>query len=95
MAEGRGRPGGGSPVAGRRLLLLLLLPGALLSFLPQATPHPSVTHRYENVKAVEISVQPTAVEEVISGGKDAVEVQHQSKKKKNDIIELKETLEVF
>ncbi|XP_058012222.1 mucin-2-like isoform X3 [Ahaetulla prasina] len=78
MAEGRGRPGGGSPVAGRRLLLLLLLPGALLSFLPQATPHPSVTHRYENVKAVEISVQPTAVEEVISGGKDAVEVQQPS-----------------
>lgn len=39
MAAGRGRrPSGGFPVAG---LLLLLLPGALLSFLPRATPYPS------------------------------------------------------
>ncbi|XP_034291387.1 uncharacterized protein LOC117676197 isoform X2 [Pantherophis guttatus] len=48
---------------------------------PQGTPDPAgsgVTHRYENVKAVEISVQPTAVEEVISVGKDAVEVQQLS-----------------
>ncbi|KAM3828179.1 sperm equatorial segment protein 1 isoform 2-T2 [Vipera latastei] len=72
MAAGRGRrPGGGFPVAG----LLLLLPGVLLSFLPRATPHPSVTHRYENVKVVEISVQPTAAEELVSEGKDTIEVQ--------------------
>ncbi|KAG8145253.1 hypothetical protein E2320_013603 [Naja naja] len=77
MAARRGRrPGGGGfPVAGRlQRLLLLLLPGALLSFLPLASPHPSVTHRYENVKVVEISVQPTAVEEVVSEGKDTIEV---------------------
>ncbi|XP_039225538.1 uncharacterized protein LOC120320130 isoform X3 [Crotalus tigris] len=72
MAAGRGgRPSGGFPVAG----LLLLLPGALLSFLPRATPYPSVTHRYENVKVVEISVQPTAVEEIVSEGKDSIEIQ--------------------
>ncbi|XP_039225537.1 uncharacterized protein LOC120320130 isoform X2 [Crotalus tigris] len=37
--------------------------------------HVSVTHRYENVKVVEISVQPTAVEEIVSEGKDSIEIQ--------------------
>ncbi|XP_070618181.1 uncharacterized protein [Erythrolamprus reginae] len=72
MVASRGRHGGGRSllVAEQRRRVLLLLAGALLSFLPLAAPHPSVTHRYENVKIVEISVEPTVVEEVVSEGKN-------------------------
>ncbi|XP_063169934.1 uncharacterized protein LOC134504592 isoform X2 [Candoia aspera] len=79
MAAGPGWRGGGFPGARRRrLLLLLLFPGALLSLPALANPDRSVTHRYENVKVVEISVEPTATEAVISEGKGSAEVQQSS-----------------